>query len=79
MIKIEIPDSSLLRHQAKYYNDIEKILAELKTGKKYLNYTPKKAYFQKFYDLFIQYDILIAQPEKLKNFIIEEIVLMEKF
>ena len=72
MIKIEIPDSSLSRHRAKYYNDIEKILAELKTGKGYLNYTPEKAYFQKFYDLFIQYDILIAQPEKLKNFIIEE-------
>ena len=72
MIKIEIPDSLLLRHRAKYYNDIEKILAELKNGKRYLNYIPKKAYFQKFYDLFIQYDILIAQPEKLKNFIIEE-------
>ena len=78
MIKIEIPDSLLLRHRAKYYNDIEKILAELKTGKRYFNYTPKKAYFQKFYDLFIQYDILIAQPEKLKNFIIEEEQLVKK-
>ena len=46
MIKIEIPDYLLMRHRAKYYNDIEKILAELKTGKRYFNYTPKKAYFQ---------------------------------
>ena len=72
MIKINIPESSKIKHKEKYYQTICHILNILRSGQRIDNYTPPKKYFSDFYDLFMRYNILIDPPDKLHCFIQEE-------